>query len=835
MKVRNHTLVGIFLFSIGVAQAQNPAELRAGQSQQVNGQQATWVVDPPIGTVSSTGVYTAPAQILEVQTVTVTQTVAGSSISFPFLLRPTVQLSISPSTVTIADSADQQFTVSLQGAIDTSVTWSIVGVGTISDTGVYTAPPYEGSAQSVTIIATSVVDPTSSSTAVITLGATPDATITLPIEVVGADGSTVAVPFTVRPEANISGPLTLFLRIHNLKYQSEASLRINNSAWTPIDATTATLQGLAKAYGGIGGAYSTLKLTMAMPGLVTVGPNTLCLRFNGTDGRTSGFRVLDFNIHDSAGSSLLPATDFVWDDPANWVTPLNTTADIAAGKTAFQKENSLRTQMTGPVVNIKASCSDCHTQDGRDLKYFNYSNTSIRARSMFHGLTAQQGDQIASYIRSLQTPSPGRPWNPPYQPGVGLDSKPVEQWAAGAGIDAVLDSDAAMLPFVSPNLTMADFSAAGNLSARETPIAFQLPDWNNWLPQVHPLDAFPSLFPKSVPNTDYANLRKNLAPAPTPGTVYAPYRFAISQWSTDRYNFQVTQTPATSDPSWSDPTIASKLYSVGQWQTVKMWELNQEFGLEGQAKAVFGAQSDSRAWYTNSPFFTAPSIMRIPVNAVGVLNGSKATFHTLSFVWYYLQMILDDSQKTQQCGSSPLDWGYTIASVGNVTQYASVPQAMSLLTILLKGLQISQNGKGPEVGCTGGWNWRNSIPSTMVTREYTFIWKELPTATRAALLNAYVGAWFAVAGSFTPAQYYKGLWTTAAEPVSPGFAASNFASGVAFMIPHLHYWGLNDTLTNSLVTWAASMWPNNGYNWNQITTASCHTDSLGYVQCSTDK
>src|SRR5207249_8229093 len=41
-------------------------------------------------------------------------------------------------------------------------------------------------------------------------------------------------------------------------------------------------------------------------------------------------------------------------------------------------------------------------------------------RSMFHGLSEQQGELVASYIRSLPVPNPGRPWNPPYQPGPGL-------------------------------------------------------------------------------------------------------------------------------------------------------------------------------------------------------------------------------------------------------------------------------------------------------------------------------------------------------------------------------------------------------------------------------
>jgi hypothetical protein len=54
---------------------------------------------------------------------------------------------------------------------------------------------------------------------------------------------------------------------------------------------------------------------------------------------------------------------------------------------------------------------------------------------MFHGLSELQGRQIASYIRTANTPNPGRPWNPPYQPGPSLDAQPVVNWAAGAGVD----------------------------------------------------------------------------------------------------------------------------------------------------------------------------------------------------------------------------------------------------------------------------------------------------------------------------------------------------------------------------------------------------------------
>jgi hypothetical protein len=161
-------------------------------------------------------------------------------------------------------------------------------------------------------------------------------------------------------------------------------------------------------------------------------------------------------------------------------------------------------------AQIQARCADCHTQDGRDLKHFNFSNTSIIARSRFHGLSTEQGPQIASYIRTLPVPNPGRPWDPPYQPGPAVDEKPVSEWAAGSGIAWVLDNDAQILPDLlgihrqqsgsgsagslsQPDLrTVLDrinhdvLSPDRNLNPQEIPIALRLPDWSQWLPRIIP-------------------------------------------------------------------------------------------------------------------------------------------------------------------------------------------------------------------------------------------------------------------------------------------------------------------------------------------------------------
>lgn len=74
--------------------------------------------------------------------------------------------------------------------------------------------------------------------------------------------------------------------------------------------------------------------------------------------------------------------------------------------------------------------------------------------------------------------------------GPGLDSKPVTDWSAGAGLEAVLDSDSEMLPYMFPDGTSdaaleGIFDLKGTMNIREMPVAIQFPDWNDWLPEIH--------------------------------------------------------------------------------------------------------------------------------------------------------------------------------------------------------------------------------------------------------------------------------------------------------------------------------------------------------------
>jgi RHS repeat-associated protein len=80
-----------------------------------------------------------------------------------------VAVSVSPITASLYAGQTQQFSATVTNAASTAVTWSVSGGGSISSTGLYTAPSSVTSQQTVTITATSVAEPTISASATVTL------------------------------------------------------------------------------------------------------------------------------------------------------------------------------------------------------------------------------------------------------------------------------------------------------------------------------------------------------------------------------------------------------------------------------------------------------------------------------------------------------------------------------------------------------------------------------------------------------------------------------------------------------------------------------------------
>ena len=156
------------------------ATLYRGETQQFVAQVSgpsdrtvTWSVPPNLGSIDSTGLYTAPAGP-DGQSFFVTATskaVPGRSATAEVTL-PSVSFSIAPSAIAILPGGSRTFSAMVVGLNSTQVDWTIKGAGggTISNTGLYTAPASTGT---YSVAATSSANPNYGATAAVLVTTTP--------------------------------------------------------------------------------------------------------------------------------------------------------------------------------------------------------------------------------------------------------------------------------------------------------------------------------------------------------------------------------------------------------------------------------------------------------------------------------------------------------------------------------------------------------------------------------------------------------------------------------------------------------------------------------------
>lgn len=135
----------------------------------------TWSINSAVGTFSSSGStasYTAPNPIPSAATLKVTATlVADPTVTGTATITlAATSVTISPTSATLTAGQSQHFIATVTNG-QSGVTWSISpNLGTIDQSGNYTAPS-STAGQKVSVIATSVDDPTKSATATVTLSA----------------------------------------------------------------------------------------------------------------------------------------------------------------------------------------------------------------------------------------------------------------------------------------------------------------------------------------------------------------------------------------------------------------------------------------------------------------------------------------------------------------------------------------------------------------------------------------------------------------------------------------------------------------------------------------
>jgi hypothetical protein len=654
------------------------------------------------------------------------------------------------------------------------------------------------------------------------------ASVVLPVEVVGENGTTSSVTVDV-PAARAREVRSLWMQIHGLSYGGMVSVQVNNSAWLSLNNNTVAVAEPGKSYGGIGGGFSTLKVTLALPAdAVVEGANTIRFRFNQSDGVVSGFRVVAFNLLTGDSSKVLEPDAFTQEDPDTWTAPLRDPESMRAGQ-ALWMSAQLKASSLPNAPPIRARCSDCHAHDGRDLKYFGFSNASIVARSRFHGLSDLQGRQIASYIRALPVPSPGRPWNPPYQPGPGLDTQPVANWAAGAGLSWALDSDTATLPFIFaqsgdlaapsardavanaldwsaivPLIKRSAFRPDGNLNPREIPISLQLPDWSHWLPRVHPLDAWGAAFQTSDFSELYGGSKQSLRDvlaSPDLSALISSGRIVtyFDKWTNARRALLKPYVEGRG-VNWS-PDLGLKAYSAQLWQLVKTWEMTQEFGLEGRGRDTFRPTGESRIWFNTIPAATAPAAANIPDGPSG-MGGSALTNEYFDASWYELQVLLNGGNHRHR-ERLPVDWIYVIGRFHDLYDESRRPEPARLLVTLIKSLQSTDPRIGPEDVAQGWRPDQNVDPTIMVDAEWAPMFQPLSADAKRAITESLLGAWLDKNLQYPAGQYFRvGLTESSyAAPASYG----NISGGKVWeAAPLFLSAGVNPDLVRQLQKWGTS-------------------------------
>ncbi|WP_144395335.1 Ig-like domain-containing protein [Pleionea sediminis] len=720
--------------------------------------------------------------------------------------------------------------------------------------------------------------------------------ISLPVEVFGPSGTTQQVSFELNNPDDITH---LYLRCNACGYHDvrldrntnkvKASVRINDGS--PIALKHFTENGRVYGnsqinviggeadYGGIGGGFRTVRMTVPINGLRR-GQNVLTFEHKDAENPSIGFRIIDLNLlrNGNLSQKVWSENDFNHDNPADWEAPRSSVSEIAEGASLWRARNRLydpwldsldgRGNGSGSMNGeMRASCADCHAEDGRDLKYFNFSNESIIERSKFHGLTQAEGEKIASYIRSLNIPvvDQARPWNPAYQPGPGLDNRPVYEWAAGAGVDAILDRDQDIAPYLFPNGTLLNdvrrvVDRYGKLNFRELPMNMPMPEWNQWLPIVHPDDAFDinatairsDYRGRNVGMPYYKKLYEDARSNPNPSTIGALAR-DVKQWfrkgvicqngdimraiSNDVLrtirlpipNVNLNNCNSIENSNTALHRIEDAKRGLTAWTSVKMWEIMHSMNLEEQSatmthpvcsdgRCVDGSEprgwvADGRNVFDRPPHFTGTQgrFFFSQSEMLGIFESST---------WYHLNMILNTGYRR----SMPSHFAYTYSHVELLQRFSGIPQGFKFWATMIKQRQLQTNGR---YGVEAGLDLRTAQPyvyygtarRTTNTDTQSSVGRTLWRYLIQAMLEDFVeDANNATAQDWANATHNRKVQPRNSTDFSPCGSRCSFDLGqfqgrnTYRVIPKFRELGVPENVLSDLIDWCEKTWPRGPWN-----------------------
>lgn len=801
---------------------------------------------------------------------------------------------------------------------------------------------------------------------------------TMPLEAVGQYQFIKRVAFTV-PVGGATSSIAMRIKGDNLGYvfrqpiDGKLSISINGGAWLPITTENFTAIDLAQHLGGIGSAVSLREGTLPIAdGVLNVGTNnTFAVRFNGTDGVTSGGRIIDFNFQEaqkaivnfvvSGGGTrvtvkttgshgystndwvyvsmapqmyaafngnhkitgvdadefyyticenhvgdvsatgcsvaddtytvptnqytsggtptayvarqVIPYDQFVQDDPSTWTAPPG--SDAAAGGILWHGATLVVPATPFNNYQTVAKCSSCHFKDGSDLRIFGASNNSIRQRSLLHGLTGQNGDDIAAYIRSLgAVPATGRWYNPAFMSCPGMDALSVESYLAGCGSGSYLNYDEDLKGILFPGGDYSTAAPDAHFNARQIPIfGLSYLPWRQWLPPFWPGDYV-------FPNPSYqwtgsflANCRDLALATVTPGDVTGYKAFNCGQ-SPYTAHFMLQYPDMLKDtfinknnmarinesgicttgggsncgwraPGWPYPNSYNlQLYSAMLVTNVAIMDINYELGFIDKLADIMTAEwgASTYGYWTRGIFQSGTTfngdVHYQDICCQGVSGTTQANIldQTVPSWNFYANgfYIVDNTMNAGNRRGGflrPFDIGYLM----NWIKLGS--QGPFFYTAALESALIFQDAYDWPLPAGSGATLVSGLGSAITVLEqqhragtvYTpfadqTLWYEQWAKNVTQVLNRWTPMqWCAdpivflnCSLAITPSTVRSAYWDGIA-------GANSIGAGIAGNLPALYStsgWAVNQTVVTALKDAAAAVWSTNGYDWTAAMTSS---------------
>lgn len=326
-----------------------------------------------IGTITGSGLYTAPASVPSPASVTVSAVSKADSTKSGTatinIVPPPVTIALSPASATVETGKTQQFTAQVSGSTNTAVAWKVNGttggnatVGTISNSGLYTAPSSVPNPATVIVAAVSNADPTKSASATVTV--TPSTFTSVKVlspnggEILPA-GSTFVITWGAPSTAMSFRP---YYSLNNgTKWQAITTARVTGSSYTwkvpTVAANTASCQVRVVAYDARGRqlGLDQSDAPFTIQGMTLTTPN-------GGETLRTGVAVpiawTTYSLSSSAAKTILSLTK---DGGVSWQTIATLTGNPGSWSwtpTASETATNCRIQVTVKDARARSIASD---------------------------------------------------------------------------------------------------------------------------------------------------------------------------------------------------------------------------------------------------------------------------------------------------------------------------------------------------------------------------------------------------------------------------------------------------------------------------------------------